>query len=144
MRHKGFICSEREQHLKNCTQHCSNRGVALSSWLGWIKPSLWKGNPSTFWETQPRTRVQVCSHIVSGWKIGKKGISHLEEQSLAVYEEFIPSSETCPGCMYSIQETVEEDTGQQERNKPDLLTVSSNSTLVECPLLRMILAEAGS
>lgn len=75
---------------------------------------------------------------------GKEGISHPEQQSLTAYEEFIPGSETCSGCMHSIQETVEEDTVQQERNKPDLLTVSSNSTLVECPLLRMILAEAGS
>lgn len=72
MRHKGFICSEREQHLENCTQHCSHRGLALSSWLGWIKPALWKGNPSTFWETQPQTHVQICSYIASCWKPGKK------------------------------------------------------------------------
>jgi len=75
--------------------------------------------------------------------MGKKGISHPEEQSLSVYEGLLCGSETHSGCMHSVWETVEEDTNK-ERNKPDLLTVSSNSTLVECPLLRIILAEAGS
>lgn len=46
----------------------------------------------------------------------KKGISHLEQQHLTVYEEFIFNCKTCPGCMCSIQETMEEDTVQKERN----------------------------
>lgn len=103
MRHKGFICSERERAaFEKLYTTLFKQGAGNIQLVG-VDQTTHSSRESQDFLTN--TTSNVCPNMFPHCimlKDREKGISHPEQQSLTVHKEFIPSSEMCPGCRHSI------------------------------------------